>query len=472
MKRITASVLGIAVSEQEFFIAEIGSSPNASVTRTATFPLSAPLAQPQELGDAFRLFLKKNGFSASKAVIGLPAKWITAKPWPVPPATPTAAAAILRLAAERQFPPELKDFVFDYAGKTDASQASTVLLAGTSQQRINQLTDIAEAANLGVLGVTSSSLALSAALRQTDREKILVALGSDSTELVINAGNGPRSLRHLAIPSGQLVSSNGNAAPAVALLGSELMRASLAGEGPAQELLLWDSLGLRDDALAILRDRYNLNLSTARDLSPLNLAGAKEISTYGPAAALALLAVRGQELPVNFLKTRLAPPKQRKIGRNVLIGAGVAVLILAGIAWSIWSIQNQQSQLNRLNDQIKQQQPLLTTARAMDSKVTTADQWYANRTSALACMEHITQAFPQAGTIWATNISMRDNGVGTITGLTRDQGEVLAVYDRMKNDSKFFTHVVVNDIRQGAGSNNRQITFSISFVFTPYPTNP
>ena len=80
------------------------------------------------------------------------------------------------------------------------------------------------------------------------------------------------------------------------------------------------------------------------------------------------------------------------------------------------------------------------------------------------CLEHLTAAFPQEGSIWATNISVRDNGRGSVTGKARDQASVLAGYDRMKNDLKF-SKATVDYIRQGTGSSAGQSTFSISFIF-------
>jgi Tfp pilus assembly protein PilN len=247
----------------------------------------------------------------------------------------------------------------------------------------------------------------------------------------------------------------------VASLGSELMRASVAaGEPTSKDILLWDSLGLRADAITTLRDRYGLSISAAL----LDMTDNAD-SSFGPAAALALLVLRGQSLPIDFLHSRLAAPKKHRIGRKAIWAAAIVVAILIGIAASIWSQQNQQRDLDDLNARLKQMQPDLTAARAMDAKVSAADGWYANRPSMLECLEHITAAFPQEGSIWATNISIRDNGLGTVTGRARDQNAVLTVYDHMKNDPKF-SKATVDYIRQGTGSNAKQITFSISFSFS------
>lgn len=469
MKRVSGTVLGIAITERGMALAEVSGT---SVSKTALWERSPGVGTPglsepeiATAGAEFRKFLKEKGFASRQAIVGLPAKWITAKPWQVPPSAPSAAAAILRLAAERQFPPELKDFVFDYAGSASPSEPTTVLLAGTSQQRIRQIVAVCEAAGLNVLAVSSSTLALAAVLSQNQRKDIVLALNRDAAELVVQAENGPRSLRHLAVAGEQLISSNGSAAPALATLGSELMRTSLAsGNGANGELLLWDSLGLHSEAVETLRSRYSLNIAPARNLGSASFVSGQNNAEYGPAASLALLALNNQGIPLDFLHSRLIPPRQTKLGPKVYWGVAAGVVLLLAVGLGFWSLHEKQLELAKLNDQLAQLQNTMGTAKAMVAKVSAADGWYANRPSMLDCMEHVTAAFPAEGVIWATNISVRDTGAGTITGRARDQSQVLLVYDRMKNDAKF-SRVVVNDIRQGTGSNSRDITFSISFGF-------
>lgn len=469
MTRTGASILGLAISERAIIAAELGASTAPTVHKTATLKLSAPIKDAASAGAMLRKFLKENGFSAGRVVLGLPAKQIMSRPWQVPPSTPTAAAAILRLAAERQFPPEFKDLIFDYAGNPNPTEPSKVLLLATSKQHVDLAVGMAESAGLSVLGVTSSSLALSAAVKKPERNKILVSLSNESTELVINSDQGPRLLRYLPVESEHLLSANGSAGAAVATLGSELMRASLAGgESTNHDLLLWDALGLRPDSLAALSDRYGMAVSTARDLSLLQVgapADAKaDISVYGPAVALALLARRGSIFPVDFLHSRLAPPKQRRIGRKIYWAIALAVVLAIAIAASVWSLQNQQNKLDKLNESIKNMQPALSAARTLDAKVRTANGWYDNRPATLDCLLHLTEAFPQEGTVWATNISLRDNGVGTVTGKAIDYRDVLSIYDHMKNDPKF-SKVVLNNTNMRQG-NSKDTVFSISFNFT------
>src|SRR5688572_13517726 len=106
-----SSFLGIAIGERSLTVAEVSQSHGKwEVRRCAQF--EPPADNP---GEALSRFLRENGFSASQAVVGLPAKWIVAREKDIPPADSEMAADVLRLQAERLFSSELKDLIFDYA---------------------------------------------------------------------------------------------------------------------------------------------------------------------------------------------------------------------------------------------------------------------------------------------------------------------------------------------------------------------
>src|SRR5205814_9150368 len=108
-----SSVLGLAVGERSIIAAEISiGRDRKQVKRTAAFifPADASLEKPEELGTSLAQFLRQNNFSTSRAVIGVPARWLMARDKDIPPATPEAAASTLRLQAERRSSAE--DLIF------------------------------------------------------------------------------------------------------------------------------------------------------------------------------------------------------------------------------------------------------------------------------------------------------------------------------------------------------------------------
>src|SRR5439155_23891697 len=99
------SFLGVAVSDRSLSCAQVTiAGDRRSVRKTATFifPTDATLDQnPEAAGQALAGFLRQKGFTASRVVVGVPARWLIAVEKEIPPADPQQARAALRLQAER-----------------------------------------------------------------------------------------------------------------------------------------------------------------------------------------------------------------------------------------------------------------------------------------------------------------------------------------------------------------------------------
>src|SRR5688572_2503413 len=150
------SFLGIAVGDRSITVAEVvparGSRDRWEARRVAEFvppqpPVSdsaaagAGAAAPPapESGEAFGRFLRDNGFTPARAVVGVPARWLVAREREVPPASPDQAAEILRMQAERLFSAELGDVSVDYAGAPDPAASRNVLLIAMPRQQLQRV---------------------------------------------------------------------------------------------------------------------------------------------------------------------------------------------------------------------------------------------------------------------------------------------------------------------------------------------
>ena len=89
-----------------------GAAPAAELV----YPEGLVLTRPEELGKALAAFLRDNQFTATDAVVGIPARWLVVKPKDVPPADAATLVPMLRLQAEADFSSELKDLVYDFVG--------------------------------------------------------------------------------------------------------------------------------------------------------------------------------------------------------------------------------------------------------------------------------------------------------------------------------------------------------------------
>jgi Tfp pilus assembly PilM family ATPase len=110
MRAISHPVLGVAFDERSAVVAEVRPARGEwRVERVAEFPFpeGASWQDPESLGKAFGQFLRERHFGAKRAVLGLPANWLMAREVNVPPATAATLTDIVRLQAEREFPPDM-----------------------------------------------------------------------------------------------------------------------------------------------------------------------------------------------------------------------------------------------------------------------------------------------------------------------------------------------------------------------------
>jgi len=475
----SAACLGIAIGERAIALAEVATAHRTrSVVRSAVLRLSEPLSvsDPKTVGEKLRLFLQEQKFTARRAVIGLPARSLVAVEKKLPPANEATAAEILRLAAERQFPPEHKVMEFDYAGKADSQQPQSVLLVAGAKQNLDRLMEMLEAAELKAVGVTSSTLVLSSMLNGADRPDILLAIAEESAEVVVVSQNGPRQLRHLPVSGQQLISSNGTAAASLASLGGELFRtASLgaAADAGASKLLIWDDVGLDPGVGVTIGQRSGLNVTTLRDLSRLAVsppaAAVGDQPASAAAVALAVAGTRGDVLPINFLRSRLAPVKKSRVNPKVMWGSIVGGIVVLGLLAMWWDVHRLQSTYDDNTEWLRVQAAKIKEAQDNVTKANFAYGWFndgksdGGRTPVLDCLRYITEKFPQDPSIWATNFTLHDNGKAVLGGRAVDKSEVYRLYDRILADKRF-TDVTLPDFHDAGGS-SRDYIFSLSLTY-------
>ena len=200
----SSTFLGIAVGDRTIGCAEVSSSAGRRAVRkaaTLTLPPGMTLDTPEAVGAALKAFLRENGFTSSRAVVGVPAKWLIARENEVPPADREQVRSMLALAAERLSAAESSDLVFDYAGQIDASPAGPrrVLLVAMLKNRLDQLDKAMDAAGVSVAAVTSTALVLAETARQSGQDLPMLMLGRQGAEMVLHHAGTPRVLRHLSV---------------------------------------------------------------------------------------------------------------------------------------------------------------------------------------------------------------------------------------------------------------------------------
>jgi hypothetical protein len=487
-------MLGVAVGERGMLVAEVSNAAGErryQVNRVGQFQYGEgqSLANPQALGQAFAQYLRMQGFTARRAVFGLPAKWVLSKPKEVLAADAATIASMLRLQAETEFSPELKDLVYDYAGQTSASEASTVLLAATPRKHVDELTAIAEAAKLTPVAVTTSIAALAAATGRVKRDAMVLSLNPSGAELGGQRGPTPAVLRHMgpasAVASPQLmgelrraatasISSNGHGG--VNGMGANGSSPSANGHGK-RELVLWDdndtlggsngngeSAGLT--ACRAVGEAAGLSVSSG-EWSALGVSAPVGQRGSALAVALALEGLQGA-LPVDFLHTRLAPPKEKKYDPRILWGSIAAAVVLLLVGGMMYDLYSQHAKLDALNAQNTKNADRVKAAQAYVDRVNFANDWRSLRPHFLECLRDLTAIMPDDGQTFVNTLTLHDalsklgNSKGGLSGKSSNGASVIALIGKL-NGSSHFDDVDLLDERENKG----EVTFTISFVYWP-----
>jgi hypothetical protein len=467
-----SSVLGLAVGERSIIAAEVSvTRDKRQVKHTAEFifPEASSLEKPAELGTSLAQFLRQNHFSSSRAVIGVPARWLMARDKDLPPATAEVAASALRLQAERHSSAD--DLVFDYAGQADTKKPRKVLLAAMLRPQMEKLQQMADAAGLRLLGITSATLALASA---NPASSLLLTIAPDAMELTARHDGTPILLRHLASSNATEALRNGGAQDVASMIGSEIRRVVTMmpqnGEAPSQSITLWDSLGLSSTELPILQDRAGLAVDNLLDLKTLGIATSPDNATrYAPAIALALAAAE-KRLPLDFLHSRLATKKQRKVGRHTVWAAVMGVVAVALIVFLFVDVQQRETDLVNLRNHLTQIQPEIKSAEGLNEKVSFGRGWFETRPAMLESLREITRAFRDEEPIWVSSFTLRDTHKGTLKGKAADRKFILDIADRLQKN-KNFSDVRYQELREVSG-NSRDVSFSLNFIFNPTEQAP
>jgi len=469
-------MLGLAVAKGSVTAVEVaGAEGGVHVRRAAefVFPDGIGPKEADRLGKAFKDFLRKEGFSASRCVMGLDASRFVARETNLPPGSQDAVARILTLAVEREFASDRKDLVFDYAAGSGENDKPTALLVAAPRQHVDNLVATARAAGLTVTGLTSSTMTLADSangLMLADRLVLHVFRGG--VELAMRSPGGLILLWRLAVSAPP--DAWGTAASDLWLntLAHETRRAVYARLGDSafeqiRELLVWDETGRNLDPWNTLGHRLGTSarLCTSEEArGPGQTDASANGSQYSAAAAMALAGLKRQPLPIDFLHSRLAPRREVTIGRKVGWGIGVAAAALLAVGLLVIDLVLAEHEVANLETWLVEKADTVAAAKDVVAKHTHAGGWHHRRPPVLDCLREVTLAFPAEGEIWSTSLRMDEQMRGTLAGKAGSETLVLGVLDRLKANARF-TDVMPLYLRE-AGRGGREVAFALSFRFT------
>ena len=457
--RNTSSVLGVALGRTRLRVAQMrirGGRQSVDAAEEFVYPEGLSLETPEKLGRALRALLRQRGITTRRAVLGLPAEWLMTRVKSVPPAPRDVAASALRLQAESEFSSEPNDLMVDFAGTTSETAASTVLLVATARQYADAAQAFARAANLKVVRLGATALSLGAFTRSIGNTAgLVVSLTDDGAEMLLEQDGRPAQIRHYSL---------GSAADDPGEFAGEVRRtsASMGRKGTPLQLALW-----RDAVTGRLPAAFSERLGIPMSLPVINGAlpgAAPGAQRCVDAVALAMAHLTEAAPAVDFLHSRLAPPKPPSRRRRIAWASAIAAIIVVALALLWTDSLQKQRELKVLQTRYAGYKDNLAKADKSLKRLATASAWTASTPRTLACLRDLTALFPDEGnSIWVTTFTLTSDGKGQLTGKAVSTQQVLAFLDRMK-DAKRFSDPKLMD-RRDVSRSGPEIAFSISFVY-------
>jgi hypothetical protein len=434
-------LLGIALGQRALLICE-----NARVLEFP-YPDSVAPDDAVALGNALADFLQARGIIARRAVIGVPAKWLIAKPYLMPPTDSATAASVLWLHAADAVPDELGPMIFDSAGHSSPTQSTHLLLLGLQQRWMDWLLALCKGARLKPVAVAPTATSIGAATATHSHRSLILWLHSEGIELIHQDGPETRSLRHVGIP--------GNLTAVFA----ELRRTSAASSASVDSLVLWDDIGHDADFLATLRQSVNLPLVEA---NPRWVSVPADFHNGLSVCALTSSAPAG----VNFLRPKLAPPKENRPRRRLLWLTAAAAMILLTVALALADMARLQREIASIDHQLDSLRPAVEAARKFVSSTQFAATFQPKSPRALACVRDLILALGQDQQTCFSSFNLRSDMTGQIVGQTNDGQNVVNLVDQL-NSSGHFSEINCKLDPSSRNKQDNEVSFSLTFSYIP-----
>jgi hypothetical protein len=477
----TRHILGLAIDDAGVVATELSiQSGRTGMRRTGELlweqDLTADTAK--ELGQRLRQFLREHGFSSKRAIVGLAAKWVLTKEIETPPAIVETVAGLLNIQAERAFSLNADELIFDYCGKTSASEKSQVLLLAARRRMVEQIRELTQAAGLHVQAVTVSALACSRALSESG-PAYGYGLYTRPTycEFWGQLDGSPRFLKH--VPMGK----NGTPAGYADQLASTLERLVLLSSGPGQappyRITAYDACGLPDELIAGLGQRLKpqIVMSNGRagpSFKGLGLVDHPESSRAVAAAAVAMTGVGTDRPPVDFLNPRIGVKKVASRKRLITWAASIAGACVLGLGVMLADWHADAKEIATHTEWLKQNNGAIAAAQEMVDRDSYARSWLARQPQFLECVKALTEAFPDEGYIWLTSVALseqvdkreaakKENNKGTLIGKTTSEASFYEVLDQI-NGNQMFSKVEMIHLRN-VGRDSREKEFAVNIEF-------
>jgi Tfp pilus assembly PilM family ATPase len=467
----TRTLLGLAIDEYGIVVAEVGiRSGNPEVLRATQwrFDEKLNLDNAKDLGQKLKQYLRASHFSSKQAIIGIPTKWVIAKEINVPPASTEALAGVLNIQAERAFSISANELVFDYCGRTSASERSKVLLLAARREIVEQVKELAIGSGLQIRSITVSALALGKNLSNASMER-RYGLYTRPTycEFWTQVNGSPQSIQYVPLLE-RGTSADEHAEQLTSTIQRLILLSSQQDSSSPHRVTAYDGYGLPEKAIEQLNERLKPQIvisdGNAEFLSEkVSFPDSPKRSQSVAAVAVAMAGLGTDKPPVDFLNPRIGIEKKTS-RKPATVWAGIigAVCLIALLVVLVdW--QSDRRDIATYTEQLELMSEDITAAKEVVDRLTYATSWTSQEPVFLSFLRELTLTFPEEPTIWATNLRLSEDAGAALVGKAADEESFYEVLDKIEQHEAFFNVQMIH--LRNVGRDLREKEFAINFEF-------
>ncbi len=298
-----------------------------------------------------------------------------------------------------------------------------------------------------------------------ENDFIALYIGMESVELAAYSDGIPYMLKHLC----SLPAEEGRKSELAGAISREvenilmLLPEKGASGGPS-EIILWDDRGLDG------KEMEKLKASLPLPVKESVVSEAKRASMSGPvpipssaAVSLARAGAEIRNMPVNFIRSKIAVKKHFRWRRTAVRASGLTALGLIVLLAGILDLHKKEAAVKNMKEQIRLLGPELEEAGAAIEYTDFMLGWQGEKMKFLECLREITLAFPLEGKIWMTSMAVRDDMRILLSGKSSESRTVMELIDNIKMNPVFSDVNLV--YLRNAGGDTREVVYAVNFIF-------
>lgn len=462
------SLLGLALDGDRFeAVAARRTNGNVEILKSIEAILSINLLtnEPALAGREIRKHLDAAGIRERRCVVGLPLSWVLTLHVPLPDLPDEDLESILQIEAERGFPyaPDSLVIARSIFRVEDGSRHAT--LVGVPRDHVTRLEAVLAAAQLRPVSFSLGLTSIPLGQGGSSEPVLSLVPGATGVGLLVNAGGGVASLR--ALEGVYELEAGGHALKPDVLarelritlgqlpgeLGANLHRLRIIGQGePASEL---------EEALRPRAKTLGLQLETVSEFRPGDVpVSLPAMARITASLSLALHHLTGRSVTFEFLPPKVSAWQRitsRYASRKLVWGgfaAGV-VLVAMMLAFGV-----QQAQLWYWGAKWNGMKDRVAAIEKLQQHIRQFRPWFNESVPSLGVLRRLTEAFPEDGTVSARSVEIREGGLVTCTGTTRDRQSLLRALEKLRSAEE------IGDVKLEQMRGKSPMEFSINFQWS------